>query len=63
MQDKILKIIISATQKGVSEAISSTTSAIKSGFDKGKEAVNAFNESIGNGNKAVDKLFTAVQAA
>ncbi len=56
MQDKILKIIISAAAKGVSEAMSATSSSIRSGFGKGKEAAKAFNDTIGNGHKAVARL-------
>jgi hypothetical protein len=61
MQDKILKLIITASAKGVKESVSQVTSEIKSGFTKGKEAVAAFNATVGNGHKAVSVFSTGLK--
>ena len=61
MQDKNLNIIISATAKGVQEAVGKVGSEIKSGFNKGKDAVKAFNDTVGNGHKAVSALSNGIK--
>lgn len=61
MQDKTLKIIISATAKGVQEAVGKVGSTVKSGFNTGKEAVNAFNSAVENGHKAVSSISNSIK--
>jgi len=61
MQHKF-DILICAIEKGVQETIKKSTRAIRNGFSKSKLAVNAFNASVGNGNKLMAGLSNQFKA-
>jgi tape measure domain-containing protein len=56
MASNTLNILITATSKGLQDAAKKAGSELKSVFSKGQLAVKAFNETVGNGHKAVSAL-------
>lgn len=62
MPGENLNIIISATAKGVQETTRKVSSEIKSGFNKGREAVQAFNSTVGSGQKAISGLAGGIKS-
>lgn len=56
-----VNILITATSKGVREATKQAGSDIKTGFAKGRQAVKAFNDTVGNGRKSISLLSGSVK--
>jgi len=57
MQGKsTVNILITATAKGIRDVTKRTGKDIKTGFAKGRQAVKAFNETVGDGRKGVSLL-------
>ncbi|MGD8388941.1 MAG: hypothetical protein PVG49_17475, partial [Desulfobacteraceae bacterium] len=57
-----VEILITATAKGVKATTQKAGNAIKAGYDRGRKAVRAFNDTVGNGHKAVGLLSGSIKS-
>jgi hypothetical protein len=56
-----VQLVITAIQKGVRQTVEKTTSEISTGFQKSRLAVKAFNDTVGNGHKAISSVTGAIK--
>lgn len=56
-----VNILITATAKGVGAATKQVGSDIKTGITKGRQAVKAFNDTVGNGRKSISLLSGSIK--